>query len=57
MSSASRSLNAGLQLDDLMPITYEDEDEDYAEKPSIQPGRPSRADRESWRDQDVILSF
>ena len=25
----------GLTLDDLMPITYEDENEDYAEKPSI----------------------
>ncbi len=24
----------GLTLDDLMPITYEDENEDYAEKPS-----------------------
>jgi len=25
----------GLTLDDLMPLTWEDEDEDYAEKPSI----------------------
>ena len=32
----------GLTVEDLMPITYEDEDEDYAEKPSIIPVRPHR---------------
>ena len=35
MSSGNRSPKRGLTLDDLMPITYEDEDDDYAEKPSI----------------------
>lgn len=46
----------GLQLADLMPITYEDEEEDYAEKPSIR-----LVDRREltkiMADQDVILSF
>ncbi len=46
----------GLTLDDLMPITYEDENEDYAEKPSIIP--ISRAEMASLiADSDVILSF
>lgn len=26
----------GLSVDDLMPLTYEDEDDDWAEKPSVQ---------------------
>ena len=46
----------GLTLDDLMPITYEDENEDYAEKPSI-----IVIDKSEMAgliaSQDVILSF
>ncbi len=46
----------GLTIDDLMPITYEDEDEDYAEKPSIIP--VSRAEMAAIiAGQDVVLSF
>ncbi|MEM7294143.1 MAG: DsrE family protein, partial [Pseudomonadota bacterium] len=51
------SLDArGLTRDDLMPLTYEDEDDDWAEKESIQV-----VDSESLADiidkQDVVLSF
>ena len=46
----------GLTVEDLMPITYEDENEDYAEKPSIH-----LVDRSEMAKviagQDVILSF
>ena len=46
----------GLTPDDLMEITYEDEDDDWAEKPSIR-----IVDRSEltgiMADQDVILSF
>ena len=46
----------GLTVDDLMPITYEDEDDDYAEKPSL-----IFVDRAEMAKliagQDVILSF
>ncbi len=46
----------GLTVEDLMPITYEDEDEDYAEKPSIIP--VSRAEMAAIiAEQDVVLSF
>ncbi len=46
----------GLSLDDLMPLTYEDEDEDYAEKPSIIP--VSRSEMVKLiAGQDVVLSF
>lgn len=46
----------GLTLDDLMAITYEDEDDDYEEKPSIRiVGRAELA--EIMASQDVILSF
>ena len=46
----------GLTLDDLMPITYEDENEDYAEKPSIQ--LVNRAELANIiAGQDVVLSF
>jgi len=46
----------GLTVDDLMDITYEDEDEDYAEKPSI---RVVSRDELSniLEQQDVILNF
>ena len=46
----------GLTADDLMPIVYEDEDDDYAEKPSL-----IFVDRSEMATllagQDVILSF
>ena len=46
----------GLSVDDLMPIVWEDEDEDYAEKPSI-----ILVDRAEMTRviaaNDVILSF
>jgi tRNA 2-thiouridine synthesizing protein C len=46
----------GLTVDDLMPLTYEDEDDDYAEKPSIRVvGRDELADL--MEEQDVVLSF
>jgi len=46
----------GLTVEDLMPITYEDEDEDYAEKPSIQV--VGRAEMTAIiAQQDVVLSF
>jgi len=46
----------GLTLDDLQNIEYEDEDDDWAEKPSIRlVTRAQMAD--VMADQDVILSF
>ena len=46
----------GLTLDDLQNVEYEDEDDDYAEKPSIR--LISRAEMaEVMADQDVVLSF
>lgn len=46
----------GLTIEDLMPITYEDENDGFAEKPSIVP--VNRADLSAvMADQDVILSF
>ncbi len=46
----------GLTADDLQDITWEDEDEDYVEKPSIRiVSRTEMAD--VMADQDVILSF
>ena len=46
----------GLTPDDLMQITYEDEDDDWAEKPSIR--IVSRAEMvDIMAEQDVILSF
>lgn len=46
----------GLTADDLQDITWEDEDDDYAEKPSIRiVSRTEMAD--VMADQDVILSF
>ncbi|BAZ94328.1 hypothetical protein TspCOW1_07070 [Thiohalobacter sp. COW1] len=46
----------GLSLDDLQEITYEDEDDDWEEKPSI---RVVSADelRDLMDEQDVVLSF
>jgi len=46
----------GLTTDDLQEIMWEDEDEDYAEKPSIRiVSRAEMAD--VMADQDVVLSF
>lgn len=46
----------GLTLDDLQNIEYEDEDDDWAEKPSIR--LVSRAEMaDVMADQDVVLSF
>jgi tRNA 2-thiouridine synthesizing protein C len=46
----------GLTVEDLMPITYEDENEDYAEKPSV-----ILVDRAEMAriiaSQDVVFSF
>ena len=46
----------GLSEDDLQDIVYEDEDDDYEEKPSIR--IVSRAEMSDiMADQDVVLSF
>jgi tRNA 2-thiouridine synthesizing protein C len=46
----------GLSLDDLQQVMYEDEDDDWAEKPSIRVvNRAEMAD--IMADQDVVLSF
>jgi tRNA 2-thiouridine synthesizing protein C len=46
----------GLTLDDLMPLTYEDEDDDWAEKDSIKVvSRAEMAD--IMEEQDVMFSF
>lgn len=46
----------GLTEDDLMPIMWEDEDDDWAEKPSVR--IVSRAEMATiLADQDVTLSF
>jgi tRNA 2-thiouridine synthesizing protein C len=46
----------GLKAEDLMEITYEDEDEDYAEKPSVRIVSRSEL-TEIMAGQDVLLSF
>lgn len=46
----------GLGVDDLMPLTYEDEDDDYKEKPSIRIV-DSKELAELIADQDVILNY
>jgi tRNA 2-thiouridine synthesizing protein C len=46
----------GLKPDDLMEVTYEDEDEDYAEKPSIRIVNRSELS-EIMAQQDVLLSL
>lgn len=46
----------GLEEDDLMPLTWEDEEDDWAEKPSIHVvSRAALADL--IEEQDVILNF
>ena len=46
----------GLSLDDLMPLTYEDEDDDYEEKPSIRLVNSSEL-TEIIAEQDVLLNY
>ncbi len=46
----------GLQPEDLMPITYEDEDADYEEKPSIHIVSRSEL-TDVMSQQDVLLNF
>lgn len=46
----------GLTVDDLMPLTYEDEEDDYNEKPSIQVVSSAELS-EILDQQDVVLSF
>ena len=46
----------GLTLDDLMKLTWEDEDEDWAEKDSIQV-LPAKELAEIMDQQDIVLSF
>ncbi|HEB67144.1 MAG TPA: sulfurtransferase complex subunit TusC [Gammaproteobacteria bacterium] len=46
----------GLTLDDLMPLKYEDEDDDWAEKDSIRVVTAAEM-AEILEQQDVVLSF
>ncbi len=46
----------GLSLDDLLPLTYEDEDDDWAEKDSIKLVSAAEL-AEIMEAQDVVLSF
>jgi tRNA 2-thiouridine synthesizing protein C len=46
----------GLSLDDLMPLTYEDEDDDYEEKPSIRLVDSSEL-KKIIAEQDVLLNY
>jgi tRNA 2-thiouridine synthesizing protein C len=46
----------GLTIDDLMPLTYEDEDDDWTEKPSIRVIESSEL-AALMEEQDVVLSF
>jgi len=46
----------GLELDDLMPLTYEDEDDDYEEKPSIRLVDSSEL-ADIISEQDVLLNY
>jgi tRNA 2-thiouridine synthesizing protein C len=46
----------GLKPEDLMEITYEDEDEDFAEKPSVRVVSRSEL-TEIMAQQDVLLNF
>jgi tRNA 2-thiouridine synthesizing protein C len=46
----------GLSEDDLMPLMYEDEDDDWAEKPSIKVMTNAEI-KDIMSQQDVVLSF
>ncbi|GJL82323.1 MAG: sulfurtransferase TusC [marine bacterium B5-7] len=49
-------MERGLTKSDLMELTYEDEDDDWAEKPSIQIVERSELGR-LMEEQDVLLNF
>ncbi len=54
--SAESLEERGLTADDLMPLVYEDEDDDWEEKPSIKIV-PNAELSKIMSDQDVCLSF
>ncbi len=54
--SAESLEERGLTEDDLMPLVYEDEDDDWAEKPSVKVVSNAELSK-IMSDQDVCLSF
>ncbi|SMN12898.1 tRNA 5-methylaminomethyl-2-thiouridine synthase TusC [Bathymodiolus heckerae thiotrophic gill symbiont] len=54
--SAESLEERGLSVDDLMPLVWEDEDDDWAEKPSIKVV-PNAELTKIMSEQDVCLSF
>ncbi len=54
--SAESLEERGLNVDDLMPLAYEDEDDDWAEKPSIKVVSNAQLSK-IMSEQDVCLSF
>ncbi|AYQ57420.1 tRNA 5-methylaminomethyl-2-thiouridine synthase TusC [Bathymodiolus thermophilus thioautotrophic gill symbiont] len=54
--SAESLEERGLSIDDLMPLVWEDEDDDWAEKPSIQVVSNAELTK-LMSEQDVCLSF
>ena len=56
MWSANRCRLRGLSQGDLLPLTYEDEDDDWAEKSSIRVV-DSKTLAAVLEEQDVVLSF
>jgi tRNA 2-thiouridine synthesizing protein C len=54
--SAESLEERGLTSDDLMPLVYEDEDDDWAEKPSVKIVSNAELTK-IMSDQDVCLSF
>lgn len=54
--SAESLTERGLSEDDLMPLVYEDEDDDWAEKPSVKVLSNAELSK-IMSEQDVCLSF
>ncbi len=54
--SAESLKERGLTKDDIMPLVYEDEDDDWAEKPSVKIV-PNAELTKIFSEQDVCLSF
>ena len=54
--SAESLEQRGLSADDLMPLVYEDEDDDWAEKPSVKVVSNAQLSK-IMSEQDVCLSF
>ncbi len=54
--SAESLEQRGLSSDDLMPLVYEDEDDDWAEKPSVKVVSNAQLSK-IMSEQDVCLSF